>query len=117
MQNSDTSGRLPATPKIFLNDSSNSMVVSCAIYAVYIAKFFWWEHGYFNSIDIMHDRFGFYIFWGIMNWVPGRIFFENSGNLNFIFKDCTPSSHCTWSDTHTSTATSMLFLFLYLELL
>jgi len=50
---------------------SNSMFVSTFIQVAYIGKFFVWEHGYFNSIDIMHDRFGFYIFWGIMVWVPG----------------------------------------------
>jgi len=49
---------------------SNSMVVSVALQTLYIMKFFIWEHGYFNSIDIMHDRFGFYIYWGVSVWVP-----------------------------------------------
>jgi 7-dehydrocholesterol reductase len=49
---------------------SNSMIVSVALQTIYIAKFFVWEHGYFNSIDIMHDRFGFYIYWGVTVWVP-----------------------------------------------
>ena len=49
----------------------NSLVVSVIIMQVYIAKFFWWESGYLRSIDIMHDRAGFYICWGCLVWVPG----------------------------------------------
>jgi len=49
---------------------SNSMLVSTLIQVVYIIKFFWWESGYFASLDIMHDRFGFYIYWGVTVWVP-----------------------------------------------
>jgi 7-dehydrocholesterol reductase len=49
---------------------SNSMLVSVGVQTVYILKFFLWEDGYFGSIDIMHDKLGFYIFWGIMAWVP-----------------------------------------------
>ena len=37
---------------------------------VYIAKFYWWETGYLRSLDIMHDRAGFYICWGCLVWVP-----------------------------------------------
>jgi 7-dehydrocholesterol reductase len=36
----------------------------------YLAKFYWWEDGYLRSIDIMHDRAGFYICWGCLVWVP-----------------------------------------------
>jgi 7-dehydrocholesterol reductase len=49
---------------------SNTMLVSAAITVVYLFKFFWWESGYFTSLDIMHDRFGFYICWGVLAWVP-----------------------------------------------
>jgi 7-dehydrocholesterol reductase len=49
---------------------SNSILVSSAITVVYLFKFFWWESGYFQSLDIMHDRFGFYICWGVLAWVP-----------------------------------------------
>ena len=49
---------------------SNSMLVSVAITVVYLFKFFWWESGYFTSLDIMHDRFGYYICWGVLSWVP-----------------------------------------------
>ncbi len=49
---------------------SYGMVVSLALQLAYIFKFFVWEGGYFNSIDIMHDRFGFYIAWGVCAWLP-----------------------------------------------
>jgi 7-dehydrocholesterol reductase len=49
---------------------SNTMVVTASLQVLYLAKFFWWESGYFGSLDIMHDRFGFYIFWGVAAWVP-----------------------------------------------
>jgi len=49
---------------------SNSMMISVAIQLVYITKFFIWESGYMSSFDIMHDRAGFYLCWGCMNWLP-----------------------------------------------
>lgn len=49
---------------------SNSMMVAVAIQLVYISKFFVWETGYLRSLDIMHDRAGFYICWGCLTWVP-----------------------------------------------
>lgn len=49
---------------------STSMIASVAVLVVYLYKFFWWESGYFTSLDIMHDRFGYYICWGVLAWVP-----------------------------------------------
>ena len=49
---------------------SNTMAVSLVLQIVYIAKFFLWERGYMSSMDIMHDRAGFYICWGCLVWVP-----------------------------------------------
>ncbi len=49
---------------------SDSMLVAVGLQLVYIAKFFWWETGYLRSLDIMHDRAGFYICWGCLVWVP-----------------------------------------------
>jgi 7-dehydrocholesterol reductase len=49
---------------------SSSMLVSAGLMCLYLFKFFWWESGYFTSLDIMHDRFGFYICWGVLAWVP-----------------------------------------------
>lgn len=47
-----------------------SLAASAAVTVLYLFKFFWWETGYFGSLDIMHDRFGYYICWGVMAWVP-----------------------------------------------
>lgn len=37
---------------------------------MYIAKFFWWETGYFNTLDMMMDRAGYYLCWGCMVVLP-----------------------------------------------
>lgn len=50
---------------------SNSMIIAVFLQLVYITKFFIWETGYLSSLDIMHDRAGFYICWGCLVWVPG----------------------------------------------
>lgn len=50
---------------------SDSMLVAVGLQLIYITKFFIWEPGYLRSIDIMHDRAGYYICWGCLVWVPG----------------------------------------------
>ncbi|KAJ7531615.1 hypothetical protein O6H91_14G051300 [Diphasiastrum complanatum] len=49
---------------------ADSMLVSTGLMLVYITKFFWWEKGYWSTMDIAHDRAGFYICWGCLVWVP-----------------------------------------------
>jgi 7-dehydrocholesterol reductase len=49
---------------------SNAMLVSVGLQLVYVAKFFWWEGGYLATLDVMHDRFGFYLCWGVLVWLP-----------------------------------------------
>jgi 7-dehydrocholesterol reductase len=49
---------------------SDSMLVAVSLQLLYIFKFFCWETGYLRSLDIMHDRAGFYICWGCLVWVP-----------------------------------------------
>eukprot|EP00298_Acanthocystis_sp_HF-20_P012900 c20115_g1_i2.p1 GENE.c20115_g1_i2~~c20115_g1_i2.p1 ORF type:complete len:466 (+),score=166.05 c20115_g1_i2:94-1491(+) len=49
---------------------SDAMLVSVIIQVVYVTKFFWWETGYFETLDIIHDRAGFMLCWGCMVWVP-----------------------------------------------
>ena len=49
---------------------STSLLVTAAIMIAYVFRFFWWESGYFTSLDVMHDRFGYYICWGVLVWVP-----------------------------------------------
>lgn len=47
-----------------------AMAVNVALNLVYVAKFFWWETGYLATMDIQHDRAGFYICWGCLVWIP-----------------------------------------------
>lgn len=49
---------------------TSSMFVSVAVQTVYVAKFFLWETGYFCTMDIQHDRAGYYLCWGCCVWVP-----------------------------------------------
>ncbi len=49
---------------------STAMLVTAGIMIVYVFRFFRWESGYFTSLDVMHDRFGYYICWGVLAWVP-----------------------------------------------
>ncbi|CAN1804270.1 7-dehydrocholesterol reductase [Linum perenne] len=49
---------------------ADSLMVNTILMLVYITKFFWWEAGYWNTMDIAHDRAGFYICWGCLVWVP-----------------------------------------------
>ncbi len=60
---------------------SDSMLVAVGLQFVYLTKFFLWESGYLRSLDIMHDRAGFYICWGCLNWIPGVY---TSGTLYLI---------------------------------
>jgi len=46
------------------------LIVSVVLQLIYVAKFFLWERGYFFSIDIIHDRCGFMIIWGVLCWLP-----------------------------------------------
>ncbi len=52
-----------------LGRPTTAMLVCGGLQLLYIFKFFWWEDGYFTSLDIMHDRFGYYICWGVMCWI------------------------------------------------
>lgn len=53
-----------------LSTLSDGMVVAVLLQLLYVGKFFLWETGYLRSLDIMHDRAGFYICWGCLVWVP-----------------------------------------------
>lgn len=35
---------------------ADSMLVNTILMLVYVTKFFWWEAGYWNTMDIAHDR-------------------------------------------------------------
>ena len=47
-----------------------AMWVTVLLQTIYIAKFFWWETGYFNTLDITLDRAGYYICWGCLVFLP-----------------------------------------------
>lgn len=49
---------------------TNAMIVAVSLQFIYLAKFYLWETGYLCSLDIMHDRAGFYICWGCLVWLP-----------------------------------------------
>ncbi|MGK5632798.1 hypothetical protein, partial [Streptomyces sp. URMC 123] len=49
---------------------STSMAVAVTLQLLYIAKFFHWESGYYATLDVMHDRFGYYLCWGVTVWLP-----------------------------------------------
>ncbi len=50
---------------------SDSMTIAVLLQLLYVGKFYFWETGYLRSLDIMHDRAGYYICWGCLVWVPG----------------------------------------------
>ena len=56
---------------------SDSMLVSVVLQIIYIAKFFHWEMGYMKTLDIMHDRAGFYL---VRSWL---IFNHNYMSINY----------------------------------
>lgn len=47
-----------------------AMFVSVLLQTIYIGKFFHWETGYFNTLDITLDRAGYYICWGCLVFLP-----------------------------------------------
>jgi len=48
---------------------TDSALVTCLLTLTYLTKFFWWESGYMQTIDIIVDRAGFYLCWGCLVWV------------------------------------------------
>ena len=49
---------------------TDAVLVTATLINVYLFKFFVWEPGYWASMDIAHDRAGYYICWGCLVWVP-----------------------------------------------
>lgn len=44
-------------------------IVHATLINIYLLKFFYWETGYFNTLDITLDRAGYYLCWGCLCWV------------------------------------------------
>ena len=55
---------------IYTNQFSHNLLATVVMQSAYIAKFFYWETGYFNTLDITLDRAGFYICWGCTGFLP-----------------------------------------------
>jgi 7-dehydrocholesterol reductase len=49
---------------------NHGCLVSVLLQTVYIAKFWWWEAGYFWTLDVINDRAGYYLCWGCIVWMP-----------------------------------------------
>ncbi|KRX05300.1 hypothetical protein PPERSA_00601 [Pseudocohnilembus persalinus] len=47
-----------------------AVIVTTVLQTLYIGKFFYWEMGYFYTLDMTLDRAGFYICWGCIVFVP-----------------------------------------------
>lgn len=64
--------------------------ITVILQTIYIAKFFFWETGYFNTLDITLDRGGYYICWGCLVFVPAFYTFtvyyliNNPVNISFF---------------------------------
>ena len=52
-----------------LNGFKLGPVVNAFLINIYLLKFFYWETGYFNTLDITLDRAGYYLCWGCLTWV------------------------------------------------
>jgi len=52
-----------------LSAASSGQIVNAVLINIYLFKFFFWETGYFNTLDITLDRAGYYLCWGCMCWV------------------------------------------------
>lgn len=51
-------------------DASWGMYATNLLQLLYILDFFWMEDWYLKTIDIALDHFGWYLCWGITNWLP-----------------------------------------------
>lgn len=49
---------------------TSAMLVVNVLQLVYVLDLFWREAWYVRTIDIQHDRFGFYLAWGSVAWLP-----------------------------------------------
>lgn len=60
-----------------MNGFSWAHLVSVILQTIYLCKFYWWETGYFSTLDITLDRAGYYICWGCLVWVPSFYTFSS----------------------------------------
>ncbi|CAG0886348.1 unnamed protein product [Darwinula stevensoni] len=60
-----------------LHSYNAGFLVSVLLQSIYLAKFFWWEAGYFDTLDIIYDRAGFYLCYGCLVFVPSIYAFSS----------------------------------------
>jgi 7-dehydrocholesterol reductase len=58
-------------------------LVTLALQTIYLTKFFHWETGYFNTLDITYDRAGYYLCWGCLVWVPSMYTLHSYSEVAF----------------------------------
>ena len=66
-----------AIASIQLNGSKLGPIVNAFLINIYLPKFFHWETGYFNTLDITLDRAGYCLCWGCLTWVQLRLVLEH----------------------------------------
>ena len=71
---------------------TNSLLCNCILQFIYITKFFYWEDGYFSTIDVMIDKAGFYICWGCIAFLP---LFYTSHSLYLVYNPIDLSDEMT----------------------
>jgi len=52
------------------NHDNPGLVVNILLQTLYIIKFYVWEEGYYNTLDVTMDNLGFYIVWGCLTFIP-----------------------------------------------
>lgn len=55
-------------------------IVHALLINIYLAKGFYWETGYFGTIDVTMDRAGYYLCWGSLCFVPVKHTFVNTAS-------------------------------------
>ncbi|XP_049955599.1 uncharacterized protein LOC126471453 isoform X1 [Schistocerca serialis cubense] len=60
------------------NGFSAAAFVTMILQTIYLAKFYYWEWGYFQTLDITLDRAGYYICWGCLVLVPSLYTFTSN---------------------------------------
>ena len=64
------------------NGFNKGIFVTVLLQSIYIGKFFFWETGYFNTLDITLDRAGYYICWGCLVFLPSLYTFSTYYLIN-----------------------------------
>ena len=59
-----------------------AILTTVLLQSIYIGKFFYWETGYFNTLDITLDRAGYYLCWGCLVFVPSMYTFTTYYLIN-----------------------------------